>query len=37
VIGTGIYSYDSSICKAAIHSGVLQNSGGIVTITITYG
>ena len=29
--GTGIYSIDSSICKAAIHSGVNQdNMGGLV-------
>ncbi|AFZ81642.1 LCCL domain-containing protein [Theileria equi strain WA] len=32
--GTFIYTSDSSICKAAIHSGVIDNNGGeIVVIT----
>ena len=28
--GSGIYTSDSSICRAAIHSGVLQNMGGLI-------
>lgn len=28
--GNGIYTSDSSICKSAIHSGVLQNYGGLI-------
>jgi len=35
--GTSIYTYDSSICKAAIHAGVNQHKGGPVTIIATYG
>lgn len=30
--GTAIYTSDSSICPAAIHSGVISNSGGSVTV-----
>ena len=30
--GTGIYTADSSICKAAIHAGVLQDDGGLVEV-----
>ncbi len=28
--GSGIYTHDSSICKAAIHAGVNQDDGGLV-------
>jgi hypothetical protein len=28
----GVYTDDSSICRAAIHSGVLQNFGGDVEV-----
>ncbi|XP_953429.1 uncharacterized protein TA09935 [Theileria annulata] len=34
--GTYIYTRDSSICKAAIHSGVLDNSGGEIVVIISY-
>ena len=33
----GVYTHDSSICKAAIHSGILQYKGGGATVVITYG
>ncbi|PIO15713.1 hypothetical protein AB205_0191380, partial [Aquarana catesbeiana] len=32
VWGTDVYTDDSSICKAAIHSGILGNTGGLVTV-----
>jgi len=32
--GTGIYTRDSSICRAAIHAGVIDDSGGIVEVAI---
>lgn len=32
VWGTGIYMSESSICKAAIHAGVVQDAGGIVEL-----
>ncbi|XP_043941220.1 uncharacterized protein LOC122813138 [Protopterus annectens] len=31
-MGTAVYTLDSSICSAAIHSGVIPNSGGSVTV-----
>eukprot|EP00375_Theileria_parva_P001758 XP_764433.1 hypothetical protein [Theileria parva strain Muguga] len=34
--GTYVYTRDSSICKAAIHSGVLDNSGGEIVVIIAY-
>ncbi|KAM5191995.1 cysteine-rich secretory protein LCCL domain-containing 2-like [Mantella aurantiaca] len=37
VWGTGVYTEDSSICKAAIHDGVLNNNGGLVTVKKTAG
>lgn len=38
VWGTDVYTYDSSICKAAIHAGKINNlSGGQVTILIVPG
>lgn len=30
--GTGIYTSDSSICRAAIHAGVLQDNGGLIEL-----
>ena len=31
--GTGLYTYDSRICRAAVHAGVIQEGvGGVVTI-----
>ena len=30
--GTDIYTTDSSICRAAVHSGVIPSSGGSVTV-----
>jgi len=35
--GTGIYQTDSHICKAAIHSGVLQDAGGVFLYVIKEG
>ncbi|PIO16157.1 hypothetical protein AB205_0005830, partial [Aquarana catesbeiana] len=32
VWGTDVYTDDSSICKAAIHAGILGNTGGLVTV-----
>ena len=37
VYGNGIYSGDSSICQAAIHSGALNDRGGEVKFEITQG
>jgi hypothetical protein len=38
VRGTGMYSDDSSICRAAIHAGVLNNElGGLVGVLKSYG
>jgi hypothetical protein len=35
--GTGVYTADSSICRAGVHSGVIPESGGVVTITLEPG
>ena len=36
--GTGIYTTNSSICRAAIHSGVLNSSqGGVITLIKLWG
>jgi len=32
VHGTGVYSAKSSICRAAIHAGVISNNGGLIVI-----
>jgi len=32
--GTGIYDESSAICKSSIHSGVLDNRGGFVTVKV---
>lgn len=30
--GTGVYTFDSNVCNAAIHAGVVSRSGGTVTV-----
>lgn len=38
VQGKGVYSIDSSICRAAIHAGVINDGdGGVVRVTILPG
>ena len=38
IYGTGIYTEDSNICKAAVHSGIINNnSGGWIVLTRAYG
>ena len=37
VWGTGPYTADSSVCKAAIHQGVITDAGGKVTVTSAPG
>lgn len=37
IIGTGIYSIDSSICRAGLQSGVITNEGGNLTLVKAYG
>ncbi|XP_072275886.1 uncharacterized protein [Pyxicephalus adspersus] len=37
VKGNGVYTEDSSICRAAIHAGVLTNDGGHCTVQKTKG
>ncbi|XP_071985285.1 uncharacterized protein [Engystomops pustulosus] len=37
VWGTQVYTDDSSICRAAIHAGIISNSGGEVTLLKTPG
>jgi len=37
VFGTAIYAPDSSICRAAIHAGVLQHFGGLVEVAASWG
>ncbi len=37
VIGTMIYHDDSYVCKAAIHSGVIDENGGDLILTIGNG
>jgi len=37
IYGTGVYTGDSSICGAGVHSGVIPASGGVVTITLEPG
>ena len=34
IFGTFIYTYDSPVCKAAIHSGVISKHGGLVSIKL---
>lgn len=35
--GTGVYTIDSSICKAAIHTGIISNEGGNIIVNKTFG
>jgi LCCL domain len=35
--GSGPYTSDSSICRAALHAGVISSSGGIVRVTAAPG
>lgn len=37
VWGTGTYTNDSSVCTAALHAGVIKESGGKVTVVIKEG
>ncbi|XP_035664529.1 vitrin-like, partial [Branchiostoma floridae] len=37
IYGTGTYTSDSSICRAAIHDGRLTDAGGVVTVVETSG
>jgi hypothetical protein len=37
VWGTDIYTDDSSICRAAVHAGVIGGDGGDVTVTLVEG
>jgi hypothetical protein len=37
VYGTGVYTTDSPICKAAIHTGAIPPKGGIVSVRIEPG
>ena len=37
VYGTDVYTDNSSICKAAIHSGIITNEGGFVVVEMTPG
>ena len=37
IYGTGVYTADSSICRAGVHSGVIPESGGVVTVTLEPG
>ena len=37
VYGNGIYTIDSSLCRSAIHSGVITYKGGDVVVVKTYG
>lgn len=36
VIGNGIYSPESPICKSAIHAGVIDEHGGLVMVAISW-
>ena len=37
ITGTGVYTFDSSICIAALQSGVITNEGGNLVLIKTYG
>ncbi|MDG2001912.1 MAG: LCCL domain-containing protein, partial [Novosphingobium sp.] len=37
VWGTGTYTDDSSICRAALHAGMISNRGGQVTFSVMGG
>ena len=36
VNGTNIYDENTPICKAGIHSGIIDNKGGFMTVKITH-
>ena len=35
--GTDVYTSDSAICKAGMHAGVIDSSGGTFTVTLVAG
>ena len=37
IIGTGIYTIESSICRSALQAGVITNEGGNLGLVKTYG
>jgi hypothetical protein len=37
VWGTGVYTDDSSVCRAAVHAGVMLSTGGPVTVEVRPG
>lgn len=37
VVGTDFYAFDSMICRAAVHAGVLTTDGGLVTVRMNPG
>lgn len=37
VWGSGIYTDDSKICRAAVHAGVISSRGGVVTFRVSGG
>ena len=37
VWGSAIYTDDSSVCRAALHAGIISNAGGVVKIEIRPG
>ena len=37
VVGTDLYAYDSSICRAAVHAGAVTLDGGLVTVQMNPG
>jgi hypothetical protein len=37
IYGTGVYTADTSICRAGIHSGAIPANGGVVTIALEPG
>jgi len=37
IVGTGVYTSDSPICKAAIHAGIIYATvGGTIQMTLSY-
>lgn len=37
IVGTGLFTIDSSICRAALQSGVINNEGGNLVLVKAYG
>jgi hypothetical protein len=35
--GTDVYTADSAVCKAAVHTGFLTDSGGTVSVILDLG